>query len=364
MKINKIFLLATCALSSTQAFSAAFQLAEHSASGLGRAFAGEAAIAEDASVVARNPALMSQFDHSMFTVAGTFIKPDVSLQGDIAPAGIDEKDMDQSSIAPSAVVPAMYYVRPINDKVALGFGAFSNFGLSTEFDDDYVAGQLAGKTSITTINLNASISYEVNEQWSIGAGLNAVYAEAQLTRHFGKTNLLPPMLTPAPDTEAANMEGDDITFGWNVGMSYDINSNHRIGFSYRSEVDVDFEGDYSNELPTFIGGLNGESKQGSLAMTLPAIAELSGLHSITDTFALHYSVLWTGWSSFDKLEAFVDDSESPVFGKVENFSDAIKIALGGTYQYSDMVKVRAGIAYDHICLFQSPIAIVCGLVRV
>lgn len=346
MKINKTFLLVSCALSSTQAFSAAFQLAEHSASGLGRAFAGEAAIAEDASVVARNPALMSQFDRSMFTVAGTFIKPDVSLKGDSAPAGIDVKDMDQSSIAPSAVVPAMYYVRPINDKVALGFGAFSNFGLSTEFDDDYAAGQLAGKTSITTINLNSSISYKVNEQLSVGAGLNVIYADAEVTRHFGETHLLPPMLTPPAETEAVRLEGDDITFGWNVGMSYDINSNHRIGLSYRSEVDVDFEGDYSNELPTLVGGLNGESKPGRLSITLPAIAELSGLHSITDTFALHYSVLWTGWSSFDKLEAYIEDKEGPVFTKVENFSDSVRIALGGTYQYSDTVKVRAGIAYD------------------
>ncbi|SUU82358.1 47 kDa outer membrane protein precursor [Aggregatibacter actinomycetemcomitans] len=43
------------------ASAAAFQLAEISTSGLGRAYAGEAAIADNAAVVATNPALMSLF---------------------------------------------------------------------------------------------------------------------------------------------------------------------------------------------------------------------------------------------------------------------------------------------------------------
>ena len=62
---------------------------------------------------------------------------------------------------------------PVNDKVSLGFGAFSNFGLATEFDDDYAAGQIAGETEIVTVNMNASVAYKVSEQFSFGVGLNA-----------------------------------------------------------------------------------------------------------------------------------------------------------------------------------------------
>ncbi|WP_286266644.1 outer membrane protein transport protein [Thalassotalea atypica] len=346
MKLNKTFLLLSCALTSTQALSAAFQLAEHSASGLGRAFAGEAAIAEDASVVARNPALMSQFDKEMLTVVASYVKPDVSLDGTEAPAGSTPSSLDQSSIAPSAIIPAFYYVKPMSDKLALGVGTFSNFGLATEFSDDYAAGQLAGETGITTINLNLSASYKLNEQISLGLGANVVYADAELTRHFGETSLLPDFIKPAPETVAADMAGDDIAFGWNIGATYQINDSHRLGFSYRSEVDVALEGEYTNELPAMLGGLEGAKVGGSLDITLPAIAEFSGLHKVTPTTSVHYSVMWTGWSSFDKLEAYVDIAEEPVFAKTENFSDSYRFALGATHVLNDVVTLRVGVAYD------------------
>ena len=56
--------------------AAAFNLNEHSASGLGRAFAGEAAIADNASVLSRNPAAMSLFKQKEISIAGSYIKPE------------------------------------------------------------------------------------------------------------------------------------------------------------------------------------------------------------------------------------------------------------------------------------------------
>mgnify|MGYP002700772617 FL=1 len=157
MKLTPSFLALLISALPLNSFAAAFQLAEHSATGLGRAFAGEAAIADSAAVVARNPALMSSFKKAQFSVAGTFILPDVSVTGDSAPPYSNAAALDDNSIAPEAFIPALYYVSPINKRVAIGFGVFSNFGLATEFADDYAAGQLAGTSEITTINFNTSV---------------------------------------------------------------------------------------------------------------------------------------------------------------------------------------------------------------
>ena len=156
MQFKKTLLAASLALLSTESFAAAFQLAEQNVSGLGRAYAGEAAVAEDASVVARNPALMSRFDKAQVSVAAMYVMPDVSLEGESTNNGLDASVLDDSSIAPSAVIPAGYFTMPLNDKVSLGVGVFSNFGLSTEFASDYAAGQIAGETEIVTINSNCS----------------------------------------------------------------------------------------------------------------------------------------------------------------------------------------------------------------
>ncbi|KGJ94949.1 outer membrane protein transport protein [Colwellia psychrerythraea] len=336
MTLKKTLLTLSLTCTSFYSVGAAFQLAEHSAAGLGRAFAGEAAIADDASVVARNPALMAQFETMEFSVTGTYVMPDVSLTGIDASNGTDPAALNNSSIAPNAIVPAMYLVMPLNDKFSLGFGTFSNFGLATEFDDDYAAGAVAGETSITTINFNTSLSYKVNDNFVIAGGLNVIYADASLVRNAGTNPLDIPV-----QAELANMAGDDISYGWNMGLSYDFNEKHRLGFSYRSEVKLELEGNYSNDVT-----LGGAIVPGAMDIALPAIMEFSGLHQLTDTLAVHYSALWTGWSSFDQLAAYVEGQDGPVFSKEENFSDSMRYALGATYQLSSKVTLRTGIAYD------------------
>ena len=342
MKFTKTLIAASLAVMSADTFAAAFQLAEHSASGLGRAYAGEAAVADDASVVARNPALMSVFKEQQLSVAGVAVVPDVSLRGtETSNASVSPGQLNDSSIAPSAFVPAGYFVMPVDDKFAIGFGAFSNFGLATEFDADYPAGQLAGETEIVTVNMNVSGSYKINEQFSVGLGLNYVYADAKIIRNFGAN----PLGLPA-QTQAVHLEGDDYGFGWNIGAMYQLDENSRFGFNYRSETDITFDGEYSNQLPAQVGGLAGASVPGSVEITLPAIAEFSGSHQLDEKTGLHYSVMWTGWDSFEKLEAHVAGSDAPVFSKDENFSNAMRYSIGGDYQFNDAVLLRAGLAYD------------------
>ncbi|WP_165743316.1 outer membrane protein transport protein [Pseudoalteromonas sp. Z9A6] len=355
MKFSKTLIAASLAFVSADSFAAAFQLSEQNASGLGRAYAGEASIADDASVVARNPALMTLFKEKQLSVVAIGVIPDVSLEGESAPAGIDESSLDDDSIAPSAVVPAAYFTMPYSDKISLGFGAFSNFGLSTDFDDDYSAGQIAGKTEIFTVNLNASVAYKVTEKFSYGIGLNVIYAEAEIVRHLGET----PLPLPA-QTEARNLKGDDTGFGLNVGLMYQLDDNSRFGFNYRTETDITFDGDFSSALPTNFGGTNGVKYPGAVDITLPAIAEFSGSHQLDDKLGLHYSVLWTGWSSFESLEAQVTAPTGDKFigfSKDESFSDSMRYAIGSDYQYSENLLLRAGVAYDESPVSQDHLSI-------
>ena len=343
LRMNKVLMgiIASGAiLSSSHAVAAAFQLAEQNVSGLGRAYAGEAAVADDASVVARNPALMSKLEGTQVSAALMYVQPDVSLTGTSTNNGVPAAALNDNSIAPSAVIPAVYATHKYDDKWSIGVGSYSQFGLSTEFDEDYVAGQIAGQTEIVTINTGISASYQVDEQWSVAFGVNHVYADAKIVRNLGATN------TPLPaSTDAVYLEGDDQGFGWNLGVAYQIDDANRLGFHYRSETDITFEGSFSNQLPAALGGLAGQSLPGSVDITLPAIAEISGSHQLNQQTNLHYSVLWTGWNSFDKLAAEVGGAGT-VFTKEENFSNSLRFAVGGDYQLSESVKLRAGLAYD------------------
>ncbi|MGR6981052.1 outer membrane protein transport protein [Testudinibacter sp. P27/CKL/0425] len=352
-KLNQSLLSATLILSAGYASAAAFQLAEVSTSGLGRAYAGDAAIAENASVVAINPALMTQFKRAEISVGGTYIKPDVNLSGKInsvtvvnpntgTPVTIPSNaDASHNKIAKGGLIPNLYYVQPINDQFAVGGGINVNYGLATEFDSNYSAGVFAGKTDLTTINFNLSGAYRLNQHWSFGLGLNAVYADALVERHLG---VLGDVSGAPRSTVAARLEGKEWGYGWNAGVVYEFNERNRIGVAYHSHVDIDFKGDFSSQLPA-PRGTGGNVIPGALTLNLPAYWEVSGYHRLTDKLAASYSYKWTRWSRFQELDAKGSDSKQ-LFHKNEKFKDASRIALGLSYNFSEQFTLRTGIAYD------------------
>ena len=67
---------------------AGFALTEQSASGLGNAYAGAAAVAEDASTIYFNPAGMSLLGSSQFVAAGQAIKLDATFAGTATNPGL------------------------------------------------------------------------------------------------------------------------------------------------------------------------------------------------------------------------------------------------------------------------------------
>lgn len=335
---KKSLIAATMALATNQVHAAAFQLNEHSASGLGRAYAGEAAIADNAAVLARNPAAMTTFDKMAVSVSGTYIKPDVDVDGSIA-TPLGKVSASESGIAPSAFVPASYFIQPLNDQWAWGIGLFSNYGLSTEYSKTFPAGAGAGDTELLTLNINPNIAYRINEQFSIGAGINAVYGAAELNRYAG---LLGPALGQKSDTRIAHLKGDTWGFGWNVGTLYEINKDHRFALTYRSQVDMSFDGDFQ--------GLTSGNRtvDGNLKLDLPAQAEFAGYHRLNEQFAVHYSVNWTDWSAFQELKATSNQCAGGVcLQKDEKFKDSTRYSIGGTWYINPAWEARLGFAYDN-----------------
>ncbi|MCE1464495.1 long-chain fatty acid transporter FadL [Enterobacter roggenkampii] len=360
---NKTALAVAVALVSTSAWSAGFQLNEFSSSGLGRAYSGEGAIADDAGNASRNPALIMMFDRPTFSAGAIFVDPGVDITGR-SPTGAS---LNSDNIAPTAWVPNMHFVAPINDQFGWGASVTSNYGLATEFGDNYAAGAFGGKTDLETLNLNLSGAYRLDSHWSFGVGFDAVYAKAKIERYAGDlgkvvagSGALPPALArqvagiPA-DTQIAYLKGDEWGFGWNAGILYELDKNNRYGFTYRSEVKIDFDGDYKSSLPSaynqILGnfglpiGTNGSTTGGSLSLHLPEMWELSGYNKVAPQWAIHYSLTYTSWSQFQELKA-TNSKGDTLFYKDESFRDAYRIALGTTYYMDDNWTFRTGIAFD------------------
>ena len=346
---TKSALAVAVALISTQAWSAGFQLNEFSSSGLGRAYSGEGAIADDAGNASRNPALIMMFDRPTFSAGAVYIDPDVNISGRSPYTG---RSTDADNIAPTAWVPNAHFVMPINDQFGWGASVTSNYGLATEFNDSYIVGEYGGKTDLKTVNLNLSGAYRLNDSWSFGVGFNAVYADAKIERYSGEQTAA----LPKVDQKIASLKGDEWGYGWNAGILYELDKNNRYGLTYRSEVKIDFDGDYksgirtqANALPgagtAFPWGTTNATVPGSLTLNLPEMWELSGYNRVDPQWAIHYSIAYTSWSQFQELKATGTNGQT-LFYKEEGFKDSYRIALGTTYYMDKSWTFRTGIAYD------------------
>ena len=351
--------LALATLASSSALAAGFQVNEHSANGLGRAMAGQAAKPENASILATNPAAIGVFQEAEFSASVSFIDPNVDINGavtyDLGDTTVGGGAAQEDNIADTAIVPGFFYVSPINEKLSAGVGVFTTYGLRSDYSDDFGALHFADTAEVKTVTVNPAVSYKVNKQLMVGFGLNITYAEAEIGSGVSNT-LVDTLVAFAPNAEALgvtlpeltagnslfSMEGDDIGFGWNAGVFWQPTDMTNIALSYRAETKLELEGDVSSETPIFPINLN---QPGSLDLNLAAITELAVDQKIDNQWSVQASLTFTDWSTFEKLEANLEDGVDFLI-KQENFDDSWRAALGVTYILNDEITLRAGYAYD------------------
>lgn len=332
MNKNKLGLIAIISsILAGPSFAAGFQLNSQSATGMGRAFSGDAVIADNASVLARNPAAMAMFEQKALSVGLVYADVDVTIK-DVGYGPIDYGS--EADAADNKVIPNMYYIHPLNNDFAIGAAVFSNFGTGTNITELNNSGapvtpvDLFGETEIITLNFNLSMSYRINQQFSIGAGVDLIYGEGKLNRKgeiVGGTGV---------QSTLVDVDVDGIAFGGIVGATYEINKHHRIGMSYRMS-------------PTFEGSGKVEYQGQSyddIHIPLPNIFQVAGYHELSPKWAVHYTAQHTSWSDFDQVSATGALPEQTV--KNYQWKNSWLFSLGATYQVNQYWAVRAGYMHD------------------
>ncbi|MFC1234301.1 outer membrane protein transport protein [Vibrio sp. F74] len=341
---KKTIIAATIALASQQAVAAGFQLNAQSATGLGRAFAGDAVIADNASSMARNPATMALFDETAFSLGFVSITSMIEVKDATytsAVSGTSSANYDDAG--GTSLVPNIHLIVPVNDKFAWGINAYTNFGTKTEFDDSYVASEYGGTTDVKSFNLGLAGSYRLDDNWSFGAGLDLIYGKGTLKRDITlPNNVVSP--TGVETYTALDADADGWAVGFNLGTVYELDENNRFGLAYHYSPELEAKGDITGVGvdPNTGNVVTATNKNDTLYMPLPDILEFSGFHKIKDTkFAVHYSVQWIGWSSFDVLKAEKS-------GEINNYEwqNGMHYSIGGTYYLNQDWTLRGGYMYD------------------
>lgn len=327
------------------ASAAAFGLIEQNASGMGNAYAGAAAVAEDASIIFFNPAGMSLLQGRQVVVAGHVISVSAKFQdqGSTTPPAFGPTTGGNGGEAgDTAVVPNFYFSMPFNDRVSFGVGVNVPFGLATEYDDDWVGRFQGIKSELTTINLNPSVSLKVNEAFSLGAGINYQQIDVELTN---AVVLAPPVFGGLAEGRA-KLEADGDAWGWNVGAIWQMTPMTRLGVAYRSELDYELEGQIGVSQASNGAAVPLASGPARADVTLPDSLSLSLAHQMNDRLQLLADATLTNWSSIQAIDIRDGNSGAVRDRLTLDFDDSWRYSIGANFKLNEEWILKGGIAYD------------------
>ncbi|HKU16433.1 MAG TPA: outer membrane protein transport protein [Steroidobacteraceae bacterium] len=355
-----------------------FALLEQSASRLGTAFAGTAAAADDATTVFFNPAGMTALGAPEGVIAASGIDIGSEFRdGGSAPAFAQPLGGNGGDAGGWNFVPAGYFVVPAGDALAFGIGVNAPFGLKLVYDEGWIGRFQALHSEISTLNVNPSIAFRVGERISLGAGLNYQRLDAELTNDVNYSAVVAQgvqqlvvagQLSPAAAAAIvganaglaghARVRGDDDAWGFNVGALFELSDRTSVGLAYRSSIDYKVGGTIAFAAPVGAdpvasGIIAAASAAGAplssgavkVDLEVPDSATLSVQHRFGEKYALLADIAWTGWSSIQELR-IVRDSGTTVSVTPERWKDTWRYALGATYEMSDQLTLRAGVAFD------------------
>ena len=375
------------ALAVGHAYGSAFALQEQNASGLGHAYAGGAAAAEDVSTIFFNPAGLVRLQTTQVVFAANAICPSSKFQDNGSqPATLQALGGTGGDAGSCAGVPNMYIGVPFTDKWSFGIGLNVPFGLKTEYDADWIGRFQAVKSELQTINVNPVLSWEPTKNLTVGAGVSYQHIKATLTSRFNYAGAFAQLgvgpLVAAGQVPAAaaptligaaaglqsdvHVDGSDSAWGWNMGVLWQASEQTRVGAAYRSKIKYDVRGNVNISNPSasslgalpptlapvgaaIINGINTNpllSNGGvKLSIELPDTANVSVFHQFNNKWDLMADLQYTGWSSVQELKV-VRTTDVVLSTTPENFRDTWRFSAGANYRYTDVWTFRGGVAYD------------------
>jgi long-chain fatty acid transport protein len=342
-----------------------FGITEKGVKGQGTSFAGGAASAEDASTIYWNPAGMTRLRDTDIELGVFLVRPSFEFNKESATNALGGPipGGDGGDAGFSNIVPNLFVSRKITENFYGGIGVVVPFGLGTEYDDNWVGRYHTIKSDILTLDINPSVAYRINRQWSIGGGVSAQYIDAELTNaiDWGTLNLLLGLGIPTatgispsnPNFDGfSELTGSDWSFGFNLGVLFELSEKTRFGLSYRSKISHDIDGDVKFTDPAALASLGinpsralGGNQDAEASIDLPGSASLSVFHMLSDKWAVIGDITWTDWSQLEELRIKLD-SGAPDNVTTLEWDDTWRFALGLHWYSNDAWTWRTGMAYD------------------
>lgn len=289
------------------------------------------AVGDDASVVAYNPALMTQFDDIETLVGFAAVSP--SSDVNIKSAGASGTAGDYETKKQTFYVPHGYVVAPYSDDISVGLGVFTRFGLGTKYSDDWGGATMLQEILLESYSIQPTIAYKVTDKLSFGVGPEIIQGSMKLKR----------ALPAAVGGGTATVEVEGTSVGGVAALHYQFDENWSAGFTYRSPIEFTGRGDV--DVANHGGPFN--SGDATVRATFPSSFALGLGYEEEKQWTLESSVIWTRWEEFDYMTFDYEGATNlPDNDEAFYYKNTWRFQVGGEYFLTDMVALRGGFVYD------------------
>ncbi|MCY1635422.1 OmpP1/FadL family transporter [Marinifilum sp. D737] len=306
----------------------------------------------DASSMQWNPGALATLDSKYSFSLGGF--------GTLTKAEYTGLNGTESTDNPTNTPFYFYGSMKVSDKFAVGLGVYTPFGNTMDWGETWSGRYLIQDISMKGIYIQPTVSYKINDWLSVGAGLNIVYGDVELNR---AVNVGPLVGSPTPVDGSVEISGNNIQYGYNLGVFIQPNDKLNIGISYRSQVDVDLS--YSDATADFtvIDPVSPLFPDGGVAasLPLPASFNLGFAYQINDKWLVSADVNFIKWSEYKSLDFDFETNTTttvntpggpmtiPVLTDSESTRDwdnSMTWRFGTRYTANEKLDLYAGLYFD------------------
>ena len=330
---------------------------------------GGAAVADpcdDGSAIYLNPAALAGRTGLLLSLGGTSIFGSGTFTADSG----SKTSLD--SVA--TVAPHSYLQYGISDRLAVGVGTYVPYGLGTKWPLDFTGRFISYDSRLTTFYVQPTAAFKFNSRLSVGAGLVVAVGSVDLNRREDLSRVplgigdltFAALVDTGTDFAHTSLSASRASgVGAHFGVMLRANDRVSIGARYLTHVTLSYKGraDFSPVGSGFrvtkvnpLGLPVGTPLDSAVSQVLAALPDQSASTELDMpaqfTIGVRYQVAphlkllgdyqWVGWSTFDTVRLDFSQPLPPDETLVQNYRNTSGIRLGGEFEVSPRVRLRAG----------------------
>jgi len=304
---------------------------------MGLAGAGRAALALDAASLSANPAAIGALPASEVTLSAISIDLDYAYRG--ATGGTDHARNHEGP----TLLPAVYGVHR-GDRLALGVGAYSYFGLSIDSGGSWGGQRAVEHVGIATFNVAPAAAWSVNDRITLGIAVDAQWAKPEMRVAVASDAAYYGPPAGLPDGRLA-LSGDSWGIGGQLGLRYASRDGTRVGLAWtapvRHSASLDVAGTGIHPALATVLPADGVAKFG---FTIPQQVSFGVSRPIGSDTQWAVGLSWQDWSTLGQAKVTMPGYSAPVLpgGLQDTWSAAagLRRAVGAQWTAS------AGVDYE------------------